>query len=107
MPYRPHLPHQPYLPGTVSLERALSKRGLATRSEARALMSRSRVGTLVVVDDRRRLLGLLTERDLRFVDARQSTVADRMTPLDRLVVHQGEVSPEIGTPVAVGRRIHR
>ena len=35
-------------------------------------MSRSRVGTLVVVDDRRRLLGLLTERDLRFVDAARS-----------------------------------
>src|SRR3954470_18237024 len=39
----------------------------APLSEARSLMSRSRVGTLVVVDDRRRLLGLLTERDLRFV----------------------------------------
>ena len=37
-------------------------------SEARAVMSRSRVGTLVVVDAGRRLLGLLTERDLRFVD---------------------------------------
>ena len=40
----------------------------APLSEARSLMSRSRVGTLVVVDDQRRLLGLLTERDLRFVD---------------------------------------
>jgi IMP dehydrogenase len=39
----------------------------APLSEARAVMSRSRVGTLVVVDDKRRLLGLLTERDLRIV----------------------------------------
>ena len=30
-------------------------------------MARSRVGTLVVVDEQRRLQGLLTERDLRFV----------------------------------------
>ena len=51
----------------------------APLSEARNLMSRSRVGTLVVIDDRRRLLGLLTERDLRFVDPRHSTVADRST----------------------------
>src|SRR6476469_7528314 len=35
--------------------------------EAAALMARSRVGTLVVVDEQRRLIGLLTERDLRFV----------------------------------------
>jgi IMP dehydrogenase len=57
-------------------------------------MSRSRVGTLVVVDTNRRLLGLLTERDLRFAGRDGATVADRMTPLDRLVVHRGQVSPE-------------
>src|SRR5689334_5503622 len=36
-------------------------------NEAVRLMSRSRVGTLVVVDGERKLKGLLTERDLRFV----------------------------------------
>ena len=40
--------------------------------DARAVMERTGVGTLVVVDDGRRLKGLLTERDVRFVagDAR-------------------------------------
>ena len=38
--------------------------------EAAALMARSRVGTLVVVDEARQLKGLLTERDLRFVAGR-------------------------------------
>jgi IMP dehydrogenase len=66
----------------------------APLSAAVALMSRSRVGTLVVVDTSRRLLGLLTERDLRFAGRDGVTVADRMTPLDRLVVHRGQVSPE-------------
>jgi IMP dehydrogenase len=79
----------------------------APLSEARSLMSRSRVGTLVVVDDRRRLLGLLTERDLRFVDARHSTVADRMTPVERLVVHRGEVSPEVAQQVMVDRKVKK
>src|SRR6186713_1458979 len=40
----------------------------ATASEAAAVMSRSRVGTLVVIDEAGRLAGLLTERDLRFVN---------------------------------------
>ena len=47
------------------------------------------VGTLVVVDDRGRLQGLLTTRDLRFVDRSQGTVASRMTPRERLIVQQG------------------
>ena len=59
-------------------------------SEARALMARSRVGTLVVVDDQRRLLGT-ADRARSAVRRRRSArrVADRMTPLDRLVVHRG------------------
>jgi IMP dehydrogenase len=61
----------------------------ATINDAAALMARSRVGTLVVLDDSRRLLGLLTERDIRFVTDRNARVSDRMTPLDRLVVHRG------------------
>jgi IMP dehydrogenase len=60
----------------------------ATLVEARDVMHRTGVGTLVVVDDTRRLLGLLTARDLRFVDS-AGAVADRMTPRDRLVVREG------------------
>src|SRR5688572_5777852 len=58
----------------------------ASLEEAAALMNRSRVGTLVVVDAAGRLLGLLTQRDLRFVDRTNARASDRMTPLDRLVV---------------------
>src|SRR5919109_5587598 len=54
----------------------------ASLADAAALMARSRVGTLVVVDDERRLLGLLTERDIRFVHDGGRRVADRMTPLE-------------------------
>jgi IMP dehydrogenase len=59
-------------------------------NEAAAVMHRTGVGTLVVVDDARRILGLFTNRDLRFADqARQ--VADRMTPRERLIVREGPV----------------
>ena len=57
-------------------------------SDAGEQMRRTGVGTLVVVDAGRRVLGLLTTRDLRFADG-HDTVASRMTPRDRLIVHTG------------------
>ena len=62
----------------------------APLTEAAAVMQRTGVGTLVVVDESRRIAGLLTTRDLRFAD-RSKTVSDRMTPRDRLVVREGPV----------------
>ena len=61
----------------------------ACLADAAARMRATGVGTLVVVDDRRRLQGLLTARDVRFVDRAQETVAGRMTPRERLVVQRG------------------
>jgi IMP dehydrogenase len=60
-------------------------------ADARRLMDHTGVGTLVVIDAGRRLQGLLTERDVRFVPA-TTGVAERMTPRDRLVVHTGTIS---------------
>jgi IMP dehydrogenase len=60
----------------------------APLNDAREAMRRTGVGTLVVTDANRRLLGLLTARDLRFVDG-PGSVADRMTPRERLVVREG------------------
>jgi len=61
----------------------------STLADASMVMAHSGVGTLVVVDGDRRLLGLLTERDMRFVTRGDAPVSERMTPLDRLVVHRG------------------
>ena len=60
----------------------------APLTEAASVMQRTGVGTLVVVDENRRIIGLLTTRDLRFSD-RSKTVLERMTPRDRLVVREG------------------
>ena len=60
----------------------------APLTEAASVMQRTGVGTLVVVDENRRIIGLLTTRDLRFSD-RSKTVSERMTPRDRLVVREG------------------
>jgi len=52
-------------------------------AEAVEVMRKRRMGTLVVVDEDRRLKGLLTERDIRFVAHDQQPVGTRMTPVDR------------------------
>jgi IMP dehydrogenase len=79
----------------------------ATVDEAAALMSRSRVGTLVVLDEQRRLKGLLTERDLRFVRGGGLRVSDRMTPVEKLVLHEGQISPEDAERVMVERKVKK
>jgi IMP dehydrogenase len=79
----------------------------ASLAEASRIMARSRVGTLVVVDERRRLLGLLTERDLRFAGGDALRVSDRMTPVDRLVVHRGPLSPEDAERIMVERKVKK
>ena len=73
----------------------------ACLADAAERMRATGVGTLVVVDDRRRLQGLLTTRDLRFVDRTQGTVASRMTPRDRLVVQRG--TPDLAAAEEVMR----
>ena len=80
----------------------------ATVADAMALMTRSRVGTLVVVDGEHRLLGLLTERDVRFVDGSRASVSERMTPIDRLVVHRGgPLTPEEAERLMVERKVKK
>ena len=76
-------------------------------AEATAQMRKSRVGTLVVVDDQRRLAGLLTERDVRFVNGANVRVSDRMTPVDRLVVHRGPLSLVDAEQLMIERKVKK
>lgn len=80
---------------------------VATLAEAVAIMRDSHVGTLVVVDGQRRLRGLLTERDARFVSGSDVRVADRMTLLDELVVRKVPISIDVAEQVMVERKIKK
>jgi IMP dehydrogenase len=79
----------------------------APLSDAVTLMKRRRAGTLVVIDGARRLQGLLTERDVRFVNTREGTVASRMTPLAALVTGQGELTLKAAEALMVQRKIKK
>jgi IMP dehydrogenase len=76
-------------------------------AEAVATMQKSRMGTLVVVDEARRLRGLLTERDTRFVTTAGATVAGRMTPVERLVVGRGELSLEDAEQLMIDQKVKK
>jgi IMP dehydrogenase len=83
----------------------------ASIAEAADAMARSRVGTLVVVDGARRLRGLLTERDLRFLadtpGGAAGRVADRMTPVDELVVREAPITIDEAERVMIARKIKK
>ena len=76
-------------------------------SEALALMRRRRAGTLVVIDADRKLKGLLTERDVRFVHTREGAVASRMTPLSALLIGEGELTLAVAEQLMVQRKIKK
>ena len=62
----------------------------ADLSDAAETMRRTGVGTLVVVDEARRVMGLLTTRDLRFSGG-TGRVRERMTTRNDLVVREGTI----------------
>jgi IMP dehydrogenase len=76
-------------------------------ADAVATMKRTKAGTLVVVDGARRLKGLLTERDVRFVDMREGTVASRMTPVESLITGQGELTLKAAEEMMVRRKVKK
>ncbi len=78
----------------------------ASLAEAMETMERSGVGTLVVVDGDRKLKGLLTARDVRFVGGQQQ-VAARMTPVAQLVVHAGPISLDEAEQMMVERKVKK
>ena len=82
--------------------------GDATLAEGAERMRRTGVGTLVVVDGGRKLQGLLTTRDLRFMPTgSRDPVASRMTPLDRLVTREAPVESGEAEEIMRTRKIKK
>ncbi|GDY01925.1 inosine-5'-monophosphate dehydrogenase [Planctomycetota bacterium] len=60
-----------------------------TVGSAKDLMQKHKISGLPVVDERRRVIGILTHRDLRFVDRRESAVSTVMTSLNLVTAVPG------------------
>jgi IMP dehydrogenase len=76
-------------------------------ADAVATMRKTKAGTLVVVDAARRLKGLLTERDVRFVNTTRDTVSSRMTPVESLVTGQGELTLKAAEALMVKLKVKK
>ncbi|HQY92234.1 IMP dehydrogenase [Caldilinea sp.] len=57
----------------------------ATVAEAEQLMTQHEVGGLIVVDDNKKLVGLITRRDILLAPEEIQSVAQAMTPADHIV----------------------
>ncbi len=66
----------------------------ATVKEALSLMAEYKIGGLAVVDEKGRLLGLLTNRDVRFEKDLKKPVRELMTPRDELITARPDISLE-------------
>jgi IMP dehydrogenase len=62
--------------------------------EAERLMGEYRIGGLPVVDGERRLIGIITNRDIRFERNSNIRVEELMTPYEKLFVATGKISIE-------------
>src|SRR6478736_983218 len=83
-------------PTTIDLASPLTRRLTLKRPIVSANMDTVTRAPMAIVqaEEGRRLAGLLTERDMRFVGRRGSRVSDRMTPVAQLVVHEGPLDPD-------------
>ena len=75
-------------------------------TDAAEMMRRTGVGTLVVVDETRRVVGLLTTRDLRF-SSNDGRVRDRMTPREQLILREGVIGSEDAEGVMRAHKIKK
>ncbi len=65
-----------------------------TLAEARQLMSENSVTGLLVLDDRERLVGILTARDVRFATDATTLIGSLMTPQERLVTARSGIESD-------------
>lgn len=77
----------------------------ASLAEVRAEIQLRGVNSFLVVDAQGRLAGMLTPRDLLFEDNENLTVAELMTPFERLIVKT--VEPDAGTDYEEARALLR
>jgi len=61
----------------------------ATVAEADAMMAEYRISGVPVVDEHRKLLGIITNRDMRFITDKSLTVREVMTPMPLVTAKQG------------------
>lgn len=75
--------------------------------EAENIMREYKIGGLPVVDENKKLLGILTNRDMRFEKNTNKTAKELMTPFKKLIVAHSQVSIEEAKEILHINRIEK
>ncbi len=65
-----------------------------TVKDAKRLMQQHSIGGIPIVDEKNRLIGILTNRDIRFVTQEEAPVSEFMTPMPLITVPEGTTLEE-------------
>lgn len=79
----------------------------ATVADAERMMREFKIGGLPVVDDKGRLVGLVTNRDIRFEEDLTKKVRELMTPFSKLIVAGPHITLEQAKEVLKENRIEK
>ncbi|MDJ0363674.1 IMP dehydrogenase [Hymenobacter sp. H14-R3] len=79
----------------------------ATLADARQLMRKHNIGGIPVVEADRRLVGILTSRDLRFEKDFNAPVTTVMVPLDRLVTAPAGIDQQAAEDMLQDRKVDK
>ena len=79
----------------------------STVKDALDLMAEYHIGGIPVVDDEKRLVGIVTNRDLRFETNMERPVCDVMTPADQLVVTNQQTDMESAATILRENKIEK
>lgn len=81
--------------------------GTATIGDAMALMTENKIGGIPVVDQQGKLLGIVTNRDLRFQKDNKKAVLKVMTPASKLITAQKGISLKQAEEILENHKIEK
>jgi len=79
----------------------------ATIAELRDLMHEKGVGSILVTEGDNQLVGIITTRDIRFIDSEDETIEQYMTPKSKLIVSTADISQKDAKELIKSKRLEQ
>lgn len=89
------------------IENPLTVNQNATLAQARAIMDEHVIGGLLVVNEKGKLAGIVTSRDIRFNPDEKRIVKEFMTPREKLMVGMADISIAEAKQLMIDNRIEK
>ena len=89
------------------IENPLIMRPDNTLAEARELMDEKGITGLLVADENRKLIGILTARDIRFKPPLETPISELMTTKEKLVVGKKGITPDEAKDMMLKNKIEK